>query len=121
MTLLNYLGHLPLIPRFLYWIIVHMSFAIPMKRINETATLTAFFHPVASYSTHILIVPKRAVAGLEEADKLPSAFWVDLVRTVQALVAEFDLEQIGYRLIVNGGKYQEFPYLHFHLVSGKEE
>lgn len=121
MRLINYLVRLPLIPRFLYWIIVHMSFAIQMKRINETATLTAFFHPAPSYPTHILIIPKQPIAGLEEAGKLPSAFWADLVRTVQALVVEFNLKQIGYRLIVNGGKYQEFPYLHFHLVSGKEE
>ena len=29
----------------------------------------------------------------------------------------FILAESGYRLIVNGGKYQDFPYLHFHLVS----
>ena len=23
----------------------------------------------------------------------------------------------GYRLIVNGGEYQDFPHLHFHLIS----
>jgi hypothetical protein len=27
------------------------------------------------------------------------------------------LAEGGYRLIVNGGKYQDFPYLHFHLIS----
>jgi len=34
---------------------------------------------------------------------------------VQDLVGQLGLE--SYRLIVNGGKYQDFPYLHFHLVS----
>jgi diadenosine tetraphosphate (Ap4A) HIT family hydrolase len=28
------------------------------------------------------------------------------------------LKEAGYRLIVNGGKYQDVAQLHFHLVSG---
>jgi diadenosine tetraphosphate (Ap4A) HIT family hydrolase len=34
---------------------------------------------------------------------------------VQSLVAEYNLP--AYRLLVNGGEYQEFPHLHFHLIS----
>lgn len=45
-------------------------------------------------------------------------FLVDLIKTVKDLVNDLGLERDGYRLIVNGGKYQEFPWLHFHLISG---
>ena len=41
----------------------------------------------------------------------------DLVKTIQSIVKRFSLETGGYRLIVNGGKYQEIPQLHFHLIS----
>jgi diadenosine tetraphosphate (Ap4A) HIT family hydrolase len=34
---------------------------------------------------------------------------------VQSLVTEFQLS--AYRLVVNGGEYQDFPQLHFHLIS----
>jgi diadenosine tetraphosphate (Ap4A) HIT family hydrolase len=34
---------------------------------------------------------------------------------VQNLVKDLDLK--AYRLIVNGGEYQDFPHLHFHLIS----
>jgi diadenosine tetraphosphate (Ap4A) HIT family hydrolase len=34
---------------------------------------------------------------------------------VQSLVEENQLS--AYRLIVNGGEYQDFPQLHFHLIS----
>lgn len=44
----------------------------------------------------------------------------DLISVVHSLVEEFNLEQSGYRLIANGGKYQEFPILHFHLLSEME-
>jgi diadenosine tetraphosphate (Ap4A) HIT family hydrolase len=45
------------------------------------------------------------------------ALLVDLVQMVNSLVEEFGLEETGYRLIVNGGKYQEVPQLHWHLVA----
>jgi diadenosine tetraphosphate (Ap4A) HIT family hydrolase len=32
-------------------------------------------------------------------------------------VSELELERAGYRLVVNGGKYQDVAQLHFHLIS----
>jgi histidine triad (HIT) family protein len=96
----------------------HMSFAIPAKRLRETETLMAFHHPKPSYPFHILLVPKKAVASLKDLDAKDSAFLADLYSTVQSLVEEFHLP--AYRLIVNGGEYQDFPQLHFHLISEVE-
>lgn len=93
----------------------HMSFAIPVQRLRETKTLMAFYHPQPSYKFHVLLLPKKAIASLKELDGNDSTFLVDLYSTVQSLVDEFHLS--AYRLIVNGGEYQGFPQLHFHLVS----
>ena len=93
----------------------HMSFAIPIQRLRETETLMAFHHPKPSYPFHVLLVPKKAVASLKEFDSRDSTFLADLYSTVQSLADEFQLS--AYRLIVNGGDYQEFPQLHFHLIS----
>lgn len=94
-----------------------MSFAMPVRRLRETDTLIAFHHPQPSYPVHILLVPKKALGDLSELTPADSGFLVDLFQIVGQLVAEFDLESSGYRLIVNGGKYQNVPQLHFHLVS----
>ena len=99
------------------WIFAHMSFAIPVKRLRETDTLLAFTHPKPSYPVHILLVPKRAIGSLMELSSNDMDFYADLVQTVQSLAAEFDLEGRGYRLVVNGGEYQEVGQLHFHLIS----
>ena len=96
------------------FIFSHMSFAIPAKRLRETDTLLAFYHPKPSYPFHLVLVPKDAIPSLMELDPT-SAFLPDLFATVQSLVTEFQLP--AYRLIVNGGEYQDFPHLHFHLVS----
>jgi histidine triad (HIT) family protein len=97
------------------WIFARMSFVIPIKRLRETESLMAFHHPKPSYPFHIILVPKKAVKSLMDLDSKDSAFLTDLYSTVQSLVEEFHLT--AYRLIVNGGEYQDFPQLHFHLVS----
>jgi histidine triad (HIT) family protein len=97
------------------WIFAHMSFAIPVKRLRETQTLMAFHHPNPSYKFHVLLVPKKSVASLKEMDATDITFLSDLFAAVQSLVDEFQLA--AYRLIVNGGEYQDFPQLHFHLIS----
>lgn len=97
------------------WVFAHMSFAIPVKRLRETETLMAFHHPRPFYPFHVLLVPKKAVVSLKELDATDTAFLTDLYSTVQNLVNEFRLP--AYRLIVNGGEFQDFPQLHFHLIS----
>ena len=95
-------------------IFVHMNFVIPAKRLRETDTLLAFYHPKPAHSFHVVIAPKkelRSFADLAPADP----FLADLIIATQSLVTEFHLS--AYRLIVNGGEYQEFPHLHFHLIS----
>ena len=92
-----------------------MSFAIPVKRLRETETLLAFYHPKPPYKFHVLLVPKKSVVSLKEFDSKDSAFLIDLYSAVQSIVDEFQLT--AYRLIVNGGEYQDFPQLHFHLIS----
>ena len=92
-----------------------MSFAIPVQRLRETKTLLAFYHPKPAYQFHVLLVPKKSVVSLRELDPNDSVFLTDLYVTVQSLVDEFKLA--AYRLIVNGGEYQDFPQLHFHLIS----
>lgn len=79
----------------------------------------AFHHPRPSYPVHILLVPKRPLASLTDLSPADTDFLADLFSTVQSLIAEFNLEG-GYRLIANGGRYQDIPHLHFHLVSGEE-
>ncbi|RJP52469.1 MAG: HIT domain-containing protein [Anaerolineaceae bacterium] len=107
--------HLRFITWIIGWIFAHMSFLIPVTRLRETPNLIAFPHPSPAYKFHALIVPKRQVKSLADLDPGDAAFLTDLYAAVQSLVKEFDLK--AWRLIVNGGEYQDFPHLHFHLIS----
>ena len=99
------------------WLFTHMSFLLPVERLRETATLVAFWHPRPAYHWHVLLVPKRALPSLTHLAADDADFMVDLFQTVQSLVQEYGLEAAGYRLIANGGPYQDIPHLHFHLIS----
>jgi histidine triad (HIT) family protein len=103
------------------WLLTHMTFALPVNRLHETPTLLAFHHPKPSYPLHILLVPKRDLKSLTELRSADSDFLNELFQTVKMLVERFNLEEHGYRLIANGGRYQEIPHLHFHLISSLEQ
>lgn len=104
------------------WTMEHLTSLLPVDRLFETPCLLAFRHPSPVYPVHILIVPKKAVENLlqlaEKGDAFTQRFMEDLLACVCQLVADEHLEKAGYRLIVNGGVYQDVPELHFHLVSG---
>lgn len=98
------------------WMLAHASFAIPVKRLRETKTLLAFHHPQPAYPLHILLMPKRAIHGLPALTPADGDFLVDLFQAVASLVDEYGLEERGYRLVANGGRYQEVAHLHYHLI-----
>ena len=101
----------------LHWIIAFFSFAIPGEKLIETESLLAFHHPAPSYPLHILILPKAKYRSLMDLPTEDSVFESGLFEAVKELVDRFSLDGLGYRLIANGGSYQEVDYLHFHLVS----
>ncbi len=111
-------ARLPFIRPFVPRLFSMLNFAIPLKRLRETATLLAFYHPVPAYPVHILIVPQQPIPSLDAVGALDQAFLADVFATTQSLVRELQLEKTGYRLVVNGGGYQDIPMLHFHLISG---
>lgn len=103
--------------RMIRWVFRHMSYAIPVKRLRETSAWMAFRHPQPVYPFHILLTTKRSYASLLDIPPNDSTFMRELIEMVQSLVKEYKLEESGYRLITNGGVYQDIPQLHFHLIS----
>lgn len=92
---------------------------LPVRRVRETPGALAFWHPRPAYACHILIVPKRALrslADLKPGDSNPAGEMLLLARRV---AHDLGLDADAYRLVLNGGAYQDVPQLHLHLVSGR--
>jgi histidine triad (HIT) family protein len=104
----------PFFYRIFTFMLEHLPFALPVKPLSQTESLLAFHHPKPAHPFHVILVPRKAVRSLADLDPA-DPFLRDLVTVTQELVREHDLP--AWRLIVNGGAYQEFPHLHFHLIS----
>lgn len=96
-----------------------MSFLIPVDRLHETEQVVAFYHPKPVYPTHILIVPKHRIRSLLALTETEMPIVQDVIFTAQHLAKKLEMEAGGFRLIVNGGAYQDVMQIHWHLVSDK--
>lgn len=105
--------------------VVGLAFArfsgvLPLSKVYESDSVVAFRHPQPSHAVHILIVPRQAKQNLMQLTPKDSDMLAEVVWATQKIVRELGLEASGYRLVVNGGKYQDAQQLHFHLISGAE-
>lgn len=100
---------------FLHLLFRRLHWLLPVTYLHETPTVLAFYHPKPSYAVHILIVPRAPIDDLTNLPLDDDALLQDIFETAQILVERFQLER--YRLICNGGEYQDIPHLHFHLVA----
>lgn len=70
-------------------------------------------HPLKP--THILIVPKGHV---EDILALEDPLIKEKLLTVaQAMAESAELDDKGFRIVINGGGAQEIPHLHLHLMG----
>jgi len=99
----------------------HMSTFLPAKVLLGNDHWAAFYHPQPDYPLHILIIPKQAIPSIDGALEQTAEFHQELYKIVQALIAYFNLNTRGYRLISNGGPNQLIPQWHWHLVSNHEQ
>lgn len=115
------LARWPLAATLVRWMFAHMSMMIPVERLYEDELVMAFHHPQPSYAVHVLLVPKRAIAGLAALGDADGDVLLAVYAAVQRLVGELGLAERGYRLVCNGGQFQDVGQLHFHLVGGGED
>jgi diadenosine tetraphosphate (Ap4A) HIT family hydrolase len=108
----------PIIYRVFVWVLGHFPVLISRRLLMETPNLLAFPHPRPSHACHVLLLPRKSLRTFTELDP-GDPFVADLITSVKHLVQERHLGT--YRLVVNGGAYQEFPHLHFHLLSDEQE
>lgn len=91
---------------------------IPKKFAYESDILVAFEDISPSADIHLLIVPKSHIGGIDDLGSEHSSLLSEIYKVANELVAQNNLENDSYRVVVNGGKAQHVPHLHFHLLGG---
>ncbi len=91
---------------------------IPADLKYESDNIMAFADINPAAEVHILIVPKEHVKSIRDA-KGQGKLLQEVYEVADELVENYDLHKDSYRVLVNGGKAQKVPHLHFHLLGGK--
>lgn len=86
--------------------------------IHESDSLVVFPDINPSADLHLLIVPKRHIGGIGDIGRNWANLLAEVYQTANKLVKENNLTEDSYRVVVNGGKAQHVPHLHFHLLGG---
>jgi histidine triad (HIT) family protein len=90
-------------------------------RIEHDDDLCLAFHDVAPQApTHVLVIPKKPIPSLAEADDEDELLLGHLVLVATRLARKLGLGD-GFRLVVNCGRNggQSVDHLHVHLLGGR--
>ena len=93
----------------------------PANIIYRDEQVTAFrdIHPIAR--THILIIPNRHIASVNELGAGDEGLVGHMLLVAKELAKQEGVAERGYRLMINTGAHggQTVPHLHLHLIAGK--
>lgn len=93
---------------------------IPTQLIYEDNHLVAFNDINPQAPTHVLLVPRRALARVGEATASDKELLGHLLLTAAQLAGQLGLKN-GYRLVINNGPDggESVPHLHCHILGGR--
>ncbi len=94
---------------------------IPSDKVYEDEEFFAFrdIHPGAP--VHVLIVPKKPVPTIIDAEEADAALLGRLLLAANAVARQLGIARTGFRYVVNYGEDGglEVPHLHVHILGGR--
>jgi len=96
---------------------------IPSNKVYEDEAVLAFHDIAPQAERHVLVIPKRHYADLDEAERtMDDAALTHLFRVAVRVARELGLHQSGYRLAGNCGAHacQTVQHLHLHILGGSQ-
>jgi histidine triad (HIT) family protein len=94
---------------------------IPAARVYEDDQLIAFNDINPQAPTHVLIVPRRHVATLNDLASSEDGLVGNMVRRAAAIAKERGIAEGGYRTVFNcnAAAGQTVFHIHLHLIGGR--
>jgi histidine triad (HIT) family protein len=94
---------------------------LPCRKVHEDEDVFAFYDIRPAAPVHFMIIPKRHIASLAEAEPADAAVLGKILALAGRLAREQGLGE-GFRTIINTGRIgcQEVYHLHVHILGGPE-
>ena len=92
---------------------------IPGDMVYEDDDVIAFRDVNPQASTHILIIPIKHIATINDLEDEDSALIGSMVLVAKKLAADEGIEKDGYRLVLNCNEAAGQAVFHLHLIGGR--
>lgn len=94
---------------------------IPSTLVYQDERVVAFKDINPQAPTHVLIIPRRHIATLNDLSPEDDAIVGEVVRRAAAIAADAGLSEPGYRTVFNcnAGAGQTVFHIHLHLLGGR--
>jgi histidine triad (HIT) family protein len=98
-----------------------LSGELPAEKVYEDEKVVVIKDKFPKAPIHLLIITRKVIADVQSLQEEDLPLIAHVFRVTQKLAKMFDLEDGGYRLLVNNGPHagQTIYHLHFHLLGGK--
>ena len=95
---------------------------IPASIVFEDDRVLAFKDINPGAPTHVLIVPKKPIPRIAEAQAEDQQVLGHLLLKAAEVAKQLGLTQGGYRLVINNGPDagESVPHLHLHILGGRQ-
>ena len=95
--------------------------SIPSTTLYEDDEVLAFRDVDPKAPTHVLVIPRRHIASLNDAGDGDAEMLGKIVLVARKLAADEGIAEGGYRLVNNCGDDggQAVHHIHFHLLGGR--
>jgi histidine triad (HIT) family protein len=92
---------------------------IPAKIVFEDNDVIAFHDVDPKAPVHVLIIPKRVIPRLAEAQETDARLLGKLIWTATKVARDLGAAESGYRVVINSGPDagESVPHLHVHLLG----
>ncbi|HDP35310.1 MAG TPA: histidine triad nucleotide-binding protein [Candidatus Hydrogenedentes bacterium] len=94
---------------------------IPADKVYEDDEFCAFRDINPAAPCHVLIVPKKVIPKISDADASDAELLGRLLLAANKVAAQLGLAEEGYRFVINCGENagQEVMHLHLHILGGR--
>lgn len=95
---------------------------IPADIVYQDERVTAFRDISPQAPTHILIIPNKEIASVNDVTEADEAVLGHLFIVAKKIAEQEGIAERGYRLLINSGSDggQEVLHLHMHLLGGRK-
>ena len=95
---------------------------IPADKVYEDDVCLAFNDISPQAPTHVLIIPRKHIASLEDASSEDKGILGHLLLTAASIAREKNFEEKGYRVVINTNEDagQTVFHIHVHLLGGRK-